>query len=145
MQISGFRHSAYTPQPRTSSPQAGNPFEQALADINVKDSVSITSTSSASAQSTSGAGETPDYTSMTPQQFDDAGKKLYKDGKIDLDQLFKIHFATGIFDGRDNPASQVTAKTNYVDHFQQQLKLGSQIYGAYGYHKIEDLVKVLTS
>lgn len=59
---------------------------------------------------------------MTPRQFSSAAQSMYDDGKISLDQLFKMQMASGVVDhGKTVLTATPDAPMDFTKYFQDQL------------------------
>jgi hypothetical protein len=90
-----------------------------------------------------------DFTNMTPRAFSSAAQTMYDNGKIDMDQLFKMQMAAGgIFKNSEAPQNGNNKSVNYVQYFKDQLagiiSRGEANDPHSGYSSVVRILKVFT-
>lgn len=140
MQISGYAN--YIPQVPSRAARSNTSFAQAL-NTTADDTVNKPAPASALTDTDAGSNEKRDYSNMTPREFSEAGKQLYKEGKIDLDQLFQFQWAAGDFNSEGNGSSESTKPVNYIAHFQDKLLCAPSVYGDSNKKMVKSILDII--
>lgn len=140
MQVSGYAN--YISQIPARTARSDSAFAQALK-TKEGDPLVQGARPSPSIGTDTGANDKLDYSNMTPRQFVDAGKSLYKEGRIDEVQLFEIHMTAGFFDGQTNEFSESQKPFNYIASFQDKLLCNATTYNSAQKNKIRNLLNII--